>query len=178
MSANLITPDLTKTYNTAAGGNAENRELPATPGTVHWTADRTKAYRFVQAEDANIAVGNVVCFSADGDTNRYEVTADRAGGTSVNTMPAGVAVTAITDGHYGWIQVYGLGEVAIVTDGGIVQGENMIPHATTDGGVDSAAGTETTQSVLGSALVADTGTALAAGEYVLRCPTDSVDAIA
>ena len=175
---NLIVPVMTATYNLTT--TYLNRDLPCTPGTVVWSADRSRAYRLCQMDDAvAITTGMVVCFSTAGVTDRYSVTPDRAGGTSVNAQPAGVALNTanVAADEYFWVQCYGLGEKAIVTDGSVAQSEHLIAHATTDGGTDTAAGTEATGAVLGTALVADTGTALAAGEYTLTCPTDSVDAI-
>jgi len=166
----IITPDTSRTYDTGSGGNFEARELPWSPGAVAWNGARSKAYRFVLAEDAAIVAGDAVCFTTDGDLNRFEVSNDRSGGSAVNDLPAGVALVDIPDGHYGWVQCRGLGEVDIVTDGGVAQGDELMSHASTDGGVDTNSGVSADS--FGVALVADTGSVLAAGEYRLECPVD------
>lgn len=176
MGANLILPVKDVAYTPTAAGGYLNRELPASPGTVHWNADRSKAYRLCQADFAVVA-GDLVCFSTAGDSDRYSVSPDNGGATCILTLPAGLALVAAAVDDYFWVQCYGMNDIAVVTDGSIAQGEHVIPHATTNGGLDTAAGTEATAAVAGTALQADTGTVLAVGELLVACPTDSVDAI-
>lgn len=136
-----------------------------TPGEVYWI--KGIPYRYVQAEDANIAAGNVVCWSSGGAN---KVTADISGGTSTG-VPAGIAQAAITDGYWGLIQVGGLGQVTIVTDGSVAALDKLIPHASTDGGTDTGTPGTNDYAFVALALVADgTGgaaTALIAGEYIV-----------
>lgn len=171
---NIITPDVSKVYNILT--THLNRELPATPGTVHYSADGSKAYRFVRADFA-VAIGDLCCFSTTGDSDRAGVSPDNGGATCVLTLAAGLGLSVIAATEFGWIQVKGLNDVAVVTDGGLVQGENIIAHATTNGGAESGTAAEQEAAVFGQALQTDTGTVLAAGEIMLECPTDSVDAI-
>lgn len=137
------------------------KQLPATKLTANDAAAKEelgrlrfeggKVYRYVLAEDANIADGDVVEYS---DTSGYEVTNDRAGGSSIGRVVAGVAIGTITDAQYGWILVEGL-HTNMKTDGGVSAGEGLIPHATADGQADSVvAGTNDAQ-VFGHALAAD-----------------------
>ena len=126
-----------------------SKQLPATKltandstakeelGRVRW--EKGKAYRYICAEDLALANGDVVEFS---DTSGYEVTKDRAGGSSVGRAVAGVAIGTITDAYYGWIQVSGR-HTAVKTDGGVSAGEVLIPHATYNGKADTAVATST-----------------------------------
>lgn len=137
-----------------------------TPGLV--VTDRLgKVYKYVRAEDANLAVGDVVEYS---DTTGYEVTKDRAGGSSIGRVVAGVALGTITDAYYGWIQVAGLNTYT-KTDGSVAVGEALVPHATADGQADTVDNGSTTVNteaqVFGYALVADTTSACSA--VMLRC---------
>ena len=110
---------------------ADDATASDVPGTLR--VEGTKVYMYVLAEDAAIADGDVVEFS---DATGYEVTNDRAGGSSLGRNVAGVGIGAITDGQYGWIQIRGL-HTNVKTDGGVSAGEFLIPHATADGQADS-----------------------------------------
>jgi len=125
-------------------------------------------YKWVLVEDANVTAGQLLCYTTD--DNQYEVTNDRSGGTSDNNKPAGLAVQAITDGDFGWIQIQGISQAAITTDGSVAADEPLIAHATTDGGADSGANTDNPNIFFGYALDADTSTTLAAGLVILQCP--------
>jgi hypothetical protein len=146
-------------------GNNDASPLYA-PGLV--VTDRLgKTYKYVRAEDANLAVGDVVEYS---DTSGYEVTKDRAGGASLGRIVAGVALGTITDAYYGWIQVAGLNTYT-KTDGSVAVGEALVPHASADGQADTVASgstvVNTEAQVFGFALVADTTSACSA--VMLRC---------
>lgn len=139
-------------------------------GTVHEDKATGKVYKYVQAEDAALALGDVVEYS---DTTGSEVTNDRAGGSSIGRVAAGVVVsTAITDAYYGWIQVAGVCDY-VKTDGGVTAGNALVPHASTDGVADTAeSGSTTTNTeaqVFGYALNTDTATTTTNCKAVLRC---------
>lgn len=138
------------------------------PGTVKQDKATSKVYKYIQAEDAALAVGDVVEYTTA--LNGYEVTKDRAGGTSAGRVVAGVALGTITDGYYGWIQVQGLNTYC-KTDGSVAAGDPLIPHATADGQADTAASGSTVVNtegqVFGYSLVADTTSASSA--VMLRC---------
>lgn len=125
-------------------------------GRVRW--EGAKAYRYVLVEDMNLVTGDVVEFS---DTTGYEVSKDRAGGSSVGRVVAGVAIGAITDAQYGWIQISGR-NASIKTDGGVSAGDVLIPHATVNGQADTAVATSTAVNTegqrFGFALETDDGT--------------------
>ena len=137
------------------------------PGTVVREEATGKVFKYILVEDANLAVGDVVEYS---DTTGYEVTKDRAGGSSLGRVAAGVALGTITDGQYGWIQVAGLNTYT-KTDGSVAVGDALVPHASADGQADTAASgstvVNTEAQVFGYALVADTTSACSA--VMLRC---------
>ena len=170
----IVSPDTSRTYTPASGASTvtDVSNLPMALGTVVKDKDSNGMeirWKLVLVEDQALVAGDLVCYTTD--DNHYEVTSDRSGGTSDNEQPAGLCVTAIADGKCGWIQTYGPSQAAIVTDGGVTNGESIIPHATTDGGADSStAGTDTPYDSFGQALDDDTGTALAAGKVFLDCP--------
>lgn len=147
---------------------SHNDATPVVPvGTVKRDKATNKVYKYVQVEDANLAIGDVVEYS---DTTGNEVTKDRAGGASIGRVVAGVALGTITDGYYGWIQVGGLNTYC-KTDGSVAAGDALVPHASSDGVADTAASgstvTNTEAQVFGYSLVADTTSASSA--VMLRC---------
>lgn len=139
------------------------------PGCVWYNEAGDKAYKYVLVEDANIAKGDVVEYS---DTTGYEVSKDRSGGSSLGRFVAGVAITTITDGQYGWIQVSGVNEY-VKTDGGVALGDRLVPHASTDGVADTEANASTvvvtSGQVFGFALNTDTATTTTNCKAILRC---------
>lgn len=139
-----------------------------TPGAVVTDNVTGKVYKYVLAEDANIILGDVVEYSTA--QNGYEVTKDRAGGTSVGRVAAGVALGGITDGRYGFIQVAGLNNY-VRSGGSVAAGSALIPHASTDGIAAAAesgsTAVNTEAQVFGYSLVADTTSAI--GAVMLRC---------
>jgi len=170
-SFSRIVPDLTMTYtpNSGAGTVTDTSNLPVELGTVAQSADGQKRYKFVLVEDQAAVVGQVACYTTD--DNAYEISTKNGEGVNDIRQGAGLVVTAIADGDCGWIQTYGLSDADITTDGNVAAGEALIPHATTDGGVDSSTGTSVYApfDIVGQALDADTGTTLAAGDVFLAC---------
>lgn len=157
--AQVLNPSLTSNESTAT----------AQLGTV-WEQPKTgNVFRYVLVEDANLVAGDVVEYA---DTTGYEVTKDRAGGSSIGRFVAGVAVAPITDGNYGWIQVSG--KATVNTDGAVVKGDRLVPHATVDGQADTEANgstvTVTSGQVFGFALATDSGTTSAGTvPAIIRC---------
>lgn len=123
------------------------------PGVIIESGADGKMYKYVLIEDADIANGDVVEFS---DTSGYEVTKDRT--AAIGRVVAGVAVATVTDGNYGFIQVFGR-HTAVKCDGGVAVGDVLIPHATYDGKADTAAAGSTVANTEGQrfafALAAD-----------------------
>lgn len=139
------------------------------PGTVFEDGLTGKIYRYVLVEDANLAKGDVVEYS---DTSGYEVTNDRSGGSSLGRFAAGVAITTITDGQYGWIQISGKCDY-VKTDGSVAAGDRLVPHATADGQADTEVNASTavvtSGQVFGFALNTDTTTTTPNSIAILRC---------
>jgi hypothetical protein len=130
-------------------------------GTIMDDASTGKSYRYVQVEDANLAANDVVTYS---DATGKEVTKDRSGGGSLGNSFAGVAVSTLTDAHYGWVQIKGLATCKVHSGVSISAGDRVQADTTNDGCV--AAYTVTTSSTdlsFGMALAADTATTSAVG---------------
>lgn len=84
-------------------------------------------------------------------------------------IPAGFLQAALTDGTYGFLQVWGLNRIAALTDGSIAQGDRLMRHATTDGGIDTYSdGSGTGLKRLGFALEADTENAMSIGDMMIE----------
>lgn len=172
MTQALFAPDTSRTYSTAAAGNYEARELPVTPGTVIWNPSHSKAYRFVQMTVGAAVAGDALAFSVAGELTRGIVIA----GTT-DLPAAGMAIVAIAQNAYAWIQCYGLNEVALTTDGNVTIDD--ICSLTTAGDIKPATEAEMVGGALfGRSLVADTGTVQGIGLFLIECPTDSVQGVA
>ena len=107
-------------------------------------------FRYVQFLDAVTYIkGHVVTAANAAGT---AVTNDRSGGSAVYvTRAAGVALRAMTENYYGYIQV--TGRAVVQTDDGVAAGESLVAH-TVDGECDTmAAGEE--HLVFGFTLAAD-----------------------
>lgn len=139
-----------------------------TPGTVVVDKATSKVYKYILAEDAALALGDVVEYTTA--ANGIEVTNDRAGGTSAGRVAAGVALGTIAHGSYGWIQVAGLNG-RVKTGGSVAAGAALVPHSSSDGlAITAESGStavNTEAQVFGYALVADTTSACSA--VMLRC---------
>jgi hypothetical protein len=69
------------------------------------TSDGAKGYQFVQANGA-IAVGDVVQIDEVGDAT--PVTTTTSAPATGQGLPAGVAVVALADNEWGWVQRFGI----------------------------------------------------------------------
>lgn len=117
-------------------------------------------FRYVQFEDAVTYVAGHVCeFS---DATMKQVTNDKAGGSSLGRVPAGLALKAMTQNYYGYILVQGY-HASVLTDGGVSVGEALMSHATTDGAADTqTAGNKQ----IGVALATDAGSPTTSPAFV------------
>jgi hypothetical protein len=120
------------------------------PGTT-WMDSNGKTYKYILVEDMNLAVGNTVEFS---DTTGWEVTKDRAAGSSLGRAFAGVALGTVTDGQYGVVQIGGVATVTVPASVTVAAGDALVNHPTSDGGV-AAATTATRAFAWGMALATD-----------------------
>lgn len=115
-------------------------------------------YRYYRVKDLAVAGTQVVEYSSTTDA----VTKDRSGGSSIGRTVAGVAAATVSAGNYGWMQVSG--SVSVLTPAGVAlaAGDLVVPHATSDGGVNKAT-TATFRHAFAVALSADTATTAGAG---------------
>ncbi len=151
------------TPRSGSGTVTDVSNLPYTLGAV-WTDPKNgNKFRFILAEDVNIASGNSLRYTTD--FNGYEVSADATSGTADAAFAAGIGVATITDGNCGWMQIAGRNTVAVVTDNNIAVDEQLKAHGSTDGGFDTSDVARSAE--FGWATEADTGTALAAGTIYL-----------
>ena len=104
----------------------------------------------------------------DSAYSRSEVTNDVNSATiaAINATPVGIFLGTISDGEYCWLQARGKNKEAMTTDGDVAQGDRLMVHATTTGGVDTH--DDTSKPLVGVALEDDSGTSLAAGTVDLR----------
>jgi hypothetical protein len=126
----------------------------------------SRKFLTVKAGEA-ITQGNVVTMSQTADDG---ITVLICG---ADDIPAGVATTTVASGAALRIQTRGLGTVAIVSDGDTDAGHLL--YSAASGEVDNSAIGSITDGDLailafGICLAADTGTALAANEYIVTCP--------
>lgn len=138
----------------------------AAKGTLgHVVEYEGKRYRYVQVEDMALAANDVVELS---DTTGYEVTKDRAGGSSKGRYTtAGVATTTATDAYYTYIQISGVATVKVPAATAVASGDRLVPHSTSDGAV-AVATTATFHQAFAVALDADTATTSAAGTVTAK----------
>lgn len=127
-------------------------------GTLRGDSDGN-VYRYVKNIDLTAADGWALCAGSTTDPN--VVSGDASGGSAITSIPRGVAIGAIPQNSYAWVQVLGY-KANVLSDGSVAAGEGLIKHASTDGGVDSAAAGSTVaitvHQIFGKALAADTTT--------------------
>ena len=126
-------------------------------GSLLYDTESAKVYRYSRAAAAMtndvLAIGECTCADTGG---WFYVNNDMAGGTGLGTFPMGVAISAIPENNYGWIQVGGLGYVSI-TDGSVAANDFIVNDTGADGGCDTMADGEEEQ-VFAMAIAADSGT--------------------
>lgn len=125
--------------------------------------------RYYAGTDTVVGVAGQLAIGLDSAYPEGSATMDYSGAglTQLANKPYGFLQAAFTDLTYGWYQIEGPNRLAMLTDGGITQGQNLMKHATIDGAVDSHTGDP---KIIGTANEADTGTALAAGEAYISIP--------
>jgi len=124
--------DTSTDLNKLGGALGEKRFSPASQES----GEGSKVYILVKHVNAVAgAVGLLACTAAG--TTKFEVTPDRSAGTGI---PAGFYVSAPTVGEYCWLLIEGYVS-GTLTDGSVLKGQKVFPHATTDGGLDTQIGT-------------------------------------
>jgi len=140
LGVNLAIDDLYSTW--------DESPPPITPGTVVEASDGKK-YRLVKNQDTDTATAGypLVYMDTSPNDNEYEVTADLSDGVDAGAF-AGVAITDIDAGEYGFILIDGVYETCTVYN--TITAGNLLVVAATDGGFLPA----TTANVTGYAGVA------------------------
>ena len=110
-------------------------------------------YRFVKTADAVNATNGMVAEWAS--TTDYVVTVDRAGGSSLGRLPAGVFVASVTAGNYGFLLVFGRHSAVRDAANALTAGIKVVSHATTDG--DAAPAAAYTGNTIGTCLANASG---------------------
>lgn len=151
----LHVPDFTRTYTALTGALKKY-----SPGDVYESGDGSRKYRFVQMTVAAAVAGNILGFSTAGD--RKTVIAGTA-----TTPAAGLAVVAIAQNSYGWVQCRGRNDVAIVTDGNVLQGKRVSIDAAAAVALEVDAD-NLSEFHVGTALSDDVGTAQAVNTLLLE----------
>lgn len=125
-----------------------------TIGSLLYDIDAAKVYRYSLAAAAMtndaLAAGECTCADSGG---YFYVNNDMAGGTGYGIQPMGVAINALPENNYGWIQVGGKASVTI-TDGGVAANDFIVNDTAVDGGCDTMADGEEEQ-VFAIAVAAD-----------------------
>lgn len=138
------------------------RPLYDVGGTYYWAGRYFRYFKFVDA--VTYAAGHSV---AHASANGTAVSNDRSGGSSIGDVPAGVCLRAMTQNHYGFVQVSGWGLVPLLTDGGVVAGDALVLH-TVDGQVDTMADTEENEVFAWALADDDSSGYVAAGSYFIQ----------
>ena len=129
--------------------------------------------KYNEGDGAVDGAAGMIVVGLDDDELEFEVTADVNSATikALGSDVKGIIVpTEVVDGEGFFAQFAGRNVAAMITDGGVANGQHLKAHATTDGGVDTYAGTEAF-TPFAIALADDSGTELAVGDCRLYCPT-------
>lgn len=131
----------------------------------HSPAYGTGLFRYVQFVDAvTYAAGDMVEWAS---ATGAAVSQDKAAGSVIGRCSAGVATAVMTENYYGFMQVSGICQSILRTDGGVAAGEYMTSHATADDEADTMAdGAE--EQVFAFATAADGADNLSAGNAMFR----------
>ena len=132
-----------------------------------------RVYKFVKYNDGDNDVDGVAGYLAVGLDSAYpahECTCDFASSTvpAMTDLIEGFLQAALTNGTYGWAQVWGPNRKPLLTDGNVAQGNDLMRHST-NGSV--IVHDNTASKVVGVALEADTDTALTAGQAFITIET-------
>lgn len=141
---------------TPVDGNEEYRYVKYNQGSNSVTATAGYLAYFVGAGTSTPEFGEVTC---DYNSATTYVT--------LTSLPAGFFQSALTDGDYGWVQTKGRNKVAMLTDGNVAQGNEIVADASANGRVKPAGGVV----VVAFALAADASTAQAIGTAICNVKT-------
>jgi len=130
-----------------------------------------KFVKYYAGTDVVVGVAGRLAIALDSAYEDNAVTMDYSGAglTAIPAKPEGFLQAAFTDLTFGWVQTFGDNMESMLTDGSVAQGERLMKHATTDGGIDTH--DDTSAIVVAVAKEADTGTALTAGQAKILLET-------
>lgn len=120
--------------------NDENPEFPL--GTLGSDDGGKTVFEYIKFNDgdgASAAVAGHLVVGLDSGYPDGEVTNDNNSATITAVLqdPRGFLQRVVTDLYHGWAQCWGRNRQVIITDGSVGQGEILMAHATTTGGVDT-----------------------------------------
>ena len=120
--------------------NDEKPEFPL--GTLGSNDGGKNVFEYVKFNDGDgntAAVAGHLVMGLDTDYPDGEVTNDNNSSTIKVILqdPRGFLQRVITNLYHGWAQCWGKNKQVIITDQGVAQGERLMPHATTTGGIDT-----------------------------------------
>lgn len=145
-------------------------------GAKFTPGDRDEEYRYVKYNQGSNSVtataGYLGYFIGAGTSTPDfgEVTCDYNSATTyvtLTSLPAGFFQSALSNGKYGWVQTRGRNKVAMLTDGNVAQGNEIVADASANGRVKPAGGVVT----VGTALAADSSTAQSIGTAIIKIKT-------
>lgn len=154
--------DLDKIYDKA--------EFPLGGVALDGNGSRYRFLKYNEGDGAVDAVAGYLGVGLDSAYEPFEATCDYDSSSipAIANRVMGFAQAAFTDGKFGFWQTYGPNRKDITTDNAVTQGQNLMKHATTDGGTDSHTGDP---AIIGTALEADgttTSTILDAGQAFIN----------
>lgn len=131
-----------------------------TLGGLYWKDG--KIYRYVQFLDAVAYVAGHICQFAN--ATMTAVTNDRAGGSAVGVIPAGIALKVMTQNYYGFVLAEGYYATVLTNgDDDIAAGDELMIDTGTDGACDSYVGSAVVTATVNQTTV---GAALDAREKI------------
>jgi len=132
MSADYVNVDL--------AANHKTPEFPmGTLGSDNAGKDVFEYIRHNQGDGAGAIVAGHLATGLDAGYPDGEVTNDNNSATIAALLqnPRGFYQAVLTTAYYGWVQTWGMNRQVIITDGSVAQGDRLMAHATTTGGVDT-----------------------------------------
>jgi len=118
-------------------------------------------YGKLNADADTVVAGHLAC-GVDSAFPDGEVTNDNNAAFANRNDPRGFFQRVVTAKYCGWLQCWGRNRQVIITDQGVTQFQVLYAHATTSGGVESAADpANSAQVILGTALEDDGDTTAA-----------------
>ena len=126
--------------NVELGANHSSPKFPlGTLGSDNGGKDVFEYIKHNEGDGAGAIVAGHLAIGLDAGYPDGEVTNDPNSATikALLQNPRGYYQAVLTTAYYGWVQTWGMNRQVIITDGSVAQGERLMAHATTTGGVDT-----------------------------------------